>query len=85
MRNINYGVVSNSNQIERVTEDSHGYKLISFCRVFNYPKCKPQYSLSIFADYKDGVLRVFNRHDYSTFNVKSWREAIVLIRNFTDY
>lgn len=84
MNNFNCGTVPNHNRIERIMEDNNGYKLISFCRVFNYPKSKPQKSPSTFADYKDGYLRIFNRADYYTVNAKTFKEAIIIIRNFTD-
>lgn len=85
MKNLNYGNTPNHNRIERIKEDNNGYKLISFCRVFNYPKCKPQVSPSIFADYKNGHLRIFNRPDYYMINVKTFKEALLIIRSFTDY
>lgn len=81
----NLGNTPNSNRIERIITDSNGYKLISFCRVMNFPKCKPQVSPSIFADFKDGYLRIFNRSDYFTVNLPSFKDAILFIRSFTDY
>lgn len=85
IRNYNVGTVPNSNRIERIKTDDKGYKLISFCRVFNYPKCRPQVSPSIFADYKDGYLRIFNRSDYSTFRLPTFKDALIFLRSFTDY
>lgn len=85
LRNFNIGITPNSNRIESIKLDSNGYKLISFARVFNYPKCKPQVSPSIFADYKEGILRIFNRNDYTTVAVGSFKEAISKIRLFTDF
>lgn len=85
LRNFNLGTTPNSNMIEAVKTDKDGCKLIAFCRVINYPKCKPQYSPSVLADYKDGVLRIFNRNDYTSINVASFKEAIKAIRNFTDF
>lgn len=46
MKNYNYGTVLNSNRIEAIKTTEKGEKLIAFCRVFNYPKCKPQAELS---------------------------------------
>ena len=85
MKNLNYGTVPNSNRIEAIKEDSKGCKLIAFCRVFNYPKCKPQVSPSILADYENGYLRIFNRSDYTTIKAASFKEALKIIRSFTDY
>lgn len=85
IRGWNIGNTPNSTKIERIKTTENGYKLVSFARVFNYPKCKPQISPSTFADYKDGVLRIFNRSDYSLFNIPTFKDALKFIRTFTDY
>ncbi len=84
MKNFNYGVTPNSNKIEAIKTDRDGCKLISFARVFNFPKCKPQVSPSVLADYKKGRLRIFNRNDYTVINVDSFKDAIIVLRSFTD-
>lgn len=68
------------NTIERIRYGADGYRLISFAKVLNFPKCKPLTYPSQFADYKNGVLRIFNSN--STFNYTcSFKEAISIIRN----
>ena len=71
-----------TNMIQRIMQDAGGYKLISFCRVLNFRKCKPQYSPSIFADYKDGILRIFDRNEHTVVDVKNFKAAILYIRQF---
>lgn len=73
------------NKIEAIKTTDKGEKLIAFSRVYNFRKCKPQVSPSVFCAYRDGILSIYNRNDFTVFQCKTFKEALVIIFQFTDF
>lgn len=67
-------------KIESIKTDTDGCKLIAFSHVLNFPKCKPQTSPVILADYKGNKLRIFNGNTFIEKMLPSWKSALLYIR-----
>lgn len=72
---------STSVKFERILTDKDGCKLIAFSIVSYFPKCKPQVSPCVFADFKDGLLRVFEGNSFTEYTTGSFKAALTFLKN----
>lgn len=78
---INTNYMNKSIKIESIKTDTDGCKLIVYSVVTYFPKCKPQVSPCLFADYKNGVLRLFKGNSHISIEVGNFKHCLICIKH----
>lgn len=68
-------------RINKIMQDSNGYKLISASTLIYNRKFKPSIGHTVFYDYKDGILREFSPSGYTEYNFITFKRALYNILN----